>query len=219
MQNSGSPKPVQCQENQEMKQSKVNSDRQSSSYLTNSNTNSFFSCSEVLLPTALIYITDKQDRIHECRAMLDSCSQANYITSSLCKKLNLPLQNINMSISCINQSQSYCYYKTSVSIGSKINSFAASINCLVVPTISSHVPRMSFNADSIRIPNGIKLADPEFNISQKIDLLIGAEMFWKVLDVGRINLEEDGALSLQETEFGWIVIGVNCPQVQLKSTV
>lgn len=58
----------------------------------------------------------------------------------------------------------------------------------------------------MQIPVNIQLADPDFFIANSIDILIGADIFWKLLSVGKMNLGSNGAV-LQNTHLGWIVAG------------
>jgi len=57
------------------------------------------------------------------------------------------------------------------------------------------------------IPNNIKLADPNFNVSSSIDMLIGAELFWRIICAGQIR-QSNNAPILQKTHFVWIISGV-----------
>lgn len=50
------------------------------------------------------------------------------------------------------------------------------------------------------------MADPTFNQSGPIDLILSAEVFWDVLESGRVKISEPN-LYLSETLFGWIVGG------------
>jgi len=56
------------------------------------------------------------------------------------------------------------------------------------------------------IPNGINLADPAFLKPQKIDLLIGANHFFDLMQSGRLKLITNGPV-FQETFLGWVVSG------------
>ncbi|KYM98837.1 hypothetical protein ALC62_10437, partial [Cyphomyrmex costatus] len=56
------------------------------------------------------------------------------------------------------------------------------------------------------IPQNIQLADPQFNVSSEIDLLIGADHFWHLLCVGQIKSSPIQPI-LQKTRFGWILAG------------
>ncbi|GFX11525.1 integrase catalytic domain-containing protein [Trichonephila clavipes] len=56
------------------------------------------------------------------------------------------------------------------------------------------------------MPNEIKLADYKFNIHGKIDVLLGAEIFYELLRPGQIYCG-DSRLLLQNTVFGYVVSG------------
>ncbi|GFW21319.1 uncharacterized protein TNCV_1531441 [Trichonephila clavipes] len=56
------------------------------------------------------------------------------------------------------------------------------------------------------MPNEIKLADYKFNIPGKIDVLLGAEIFYELLRPGQIYCG-DSRLLLQNTVFGYVVSG------------
>ena len=58
----------------------------------------------------------------------------------------------------------------------------------------------------IKIPNNIILADPEFNIPNKIDLLLDAGIFWNLLCAGQIRISRNQPV-FQETQLGWIISG------------
>ncbi|KAH0815109.1 hypothetical protein GEV33_007682 [Tenebrio molitor] len=61
--------------------------------------------------------------------------------------------------------------------------------------------------DTYKIPSNIKLADPTFNKPGPIDLLLGNELFWKVLCVGKVQLGPAKRLIAQNTQLGWILGG------------
>jgi len=56
------------------------------------------------------------------------------------------------------------------------------------------------------MPRNLKLADPQFNVSSKVDILIGAEIFWDLLCVGQIQATNYHP-TLQKTRLGWILAG------------
>lgn len=59
---------------------------------------------------------------------------------------------------------------------------------------------------NIITPSGIRLADPNFQTPQKIDLLIGANYFFDLLRAGQLKPLSCGPI-FQETCFGWVVVG------------
>ncbi|XP_067216970.1 uncharacterized protein [Linepithema humile] len=67
-----------------------------------------------------------------------------------------------------------------------------------------------------KIPPNIQLADPNFNVPNDIDLLIGAEVFWQLLSIGHIKACQDHP-TIQKTKLGWILSGhIVDPLVQRK---
>lgn len=62
-----------------------------------------FNDGQVLLSTAIVYINDVFGAQHECKVLLDSGSQSNFITRELCDKLKLPKEKLNVPISGLGQ--------------------------------------------------------------------------------------------------------------------
>lgn len=55
-------------------------------------------------------------------------------------------------------------------------------------------------------PDNIILADPSYNIPQKIDILIGAKHFFDIIDARQFKVSASGPI-YQEIKFGFIVSG------------
>jgi hypothetical protein len=87
-----------------------------------------------------------------------------------------------------------------------VSQYSISLECLVLPKISGEIPQSPIDTVTWNIPVGIPLADPEFNRPGRIDLLIGAEIFFNILKPGR-QVREGPYPVLQESEFGWILAG------------
>jgi hypothetical protein len=82
------------------------------------------------------------------------------------------------------------------------------LHCLVSTKIRQNIPSISVSKKDFRIPNNIRLADEEFNVSRPIELLRGAEIFgqYYALAVGQIKSESTASI-FQKTVFGWIIGG------------
>ena len=140
--------------------------------------------SQTLLPTAEIKVFDNKRNNHTTRALLDSASQLNFITESLAKKLNLPTHNSNIVINGITRTPSRINKCTTVKISSINNRFNCLLPCLILPQITDDIPQTSFNKNGLNLPNHIRLADPSFNISNPVEILIGSTVFWKLIEQG-----------------------------------
>ncbi|XP_025835281.1 uncharacterized protein LOC108742837 isoform X2 [Agrilus planipennis] len=164
------------------------------------------SASYVLLATANVLLYDKQGREHECRALLDSCSQPNIMTAALCKKLGLEQLKTNITLSGIDQGTRHVACKATTKLKSRINNFSTSITYIVIDKISDNLPSRHVRLNKVQIPAGIELADPQFNYSRPVDILIGASLFYQLMSVGQIKLSENQPI-FQKTVLGWIVAG------------
>ncbi|XP_075223903.1 uncharacterized protein LOC142325757 [Lycorma delicatula] len=86
------------------------------------------------------------------------------------------------------------------------SSFDRTISWLVVPKISSNSPNAKIDPSSWGLPSNIMLADPAFNIPGRIDLLIGAELYFSLL-LPADKISKPGHPTLVNTELGWILSG------------
>ncbi|XP_030763274.1 uncharacterized protein LOC115887891 [Sitophilus oryzae] len=159
-----------------------------------------------LLSTANVNIYDSNGKLHSCRVLLDSGSQSNFISERLCDILHLTKEKTSFSVSGINQISEILKHKVIVKIRSATINYEAKLTCLVVPEITGNLPSVSFDHTLLNIPKHIQLADPNFNISKPIDLLIGADLFWELLSIGQIKLGT-GLPILHKTKLGWIISG------------
>lgn len=94
----------------------------------------------------------------------------------------------------------------STSIKSRINSYEESSEFWVIKSISGYQPKENIVSVDWNIPPNVELADPLFYKRQRIDVLLGAGIFFNLLSVGQIKLNSD-LLTLQKTKLGWIVSG------------
>ncbi|XP_076230267.1 uncharacterized protein LOC143176322 [Nomia melanderi] len=158
-----------------------------------------------MLSTAVVYISDHKGQFHKCRVLLDSGSQANFITSEFCKRIGIRTKPIESIVTGLGRALNSIKGKTTVKIHSKFNKYQDSIDCLLIDTITTNMPNFPLTRDRIEIPTHIELADPEFNVSKPIDMLIGASLFWSLLCVGQHKFPS--GIILQKTQLGWVIGG------------
>ena len=158
----------------------------------------------VLLSTAIIKIYDVTGKEHLCRVLLDSGSQLNFISASLAKKLRLPEEQYDATITGIGKGITRATRMVIARIRSRINQFSETINCVVLTKVTTKLPQESISLSNVRVPSNIILADEQFNKSLNIDLIIGAEIFWHLIYVGQIKIAKNQP-TFQKTVFGWVV--------------
>ncbi|GFX49764.1 integrase catalytic domain-containing protein [Trichonephila clavipes] len=159
----------------------------------------------VLLSSVQCFLRDKYGLLHEVRALLDVGSQSHFITKDCADRLQLKNEKINLLVSCLNESTMTINGGVTTSIFNGDLSFKKELNLLVVRRITDLTPSQIINV-SLDMPNEIKLADYKFNIPGKIDVLLGAEIFYELLRPGQIYCG-DSRLLLQNTVFGYVVSG------------
>ncbi|GFW22098.1 uncharacterized protein TNCV_1632291 [Trichonephila clavipes] len=139
----------------------------------------------VLLSSVQCFLRDKYGLLHEVRALLDVGSQSHFITKDCADRLQLKNEKINLLVSCLNESTMTINGGVTTSIVNGDLSFKKELNLLVVRRITDLTPSQIINV-SLDMPNEIKLADYKFNIPGKIDVLLGAEIFYELLRPGQI---------------------------------
>ncbi|XP_046803809.1 uncharacterized protein LOC124419233 [Lucilia cuprina] len=160
----------------------------------------------VILATALVKIKDRSGQYVFARALLDSGSQINFVSEELSQRLQLEKEENNLSLVGIGKTNSAAKFKIQATVKSRVNSHEFSSDFWVLRSISGYQPDTVISTTGWNIPNNIELADPYFFKPQKIDMLIGAEIFFELLCVGQIRRSPD-IPTVQKTLLGWVVSG------------
>lgn len=161
----------------------------------------------VLLATATIIIVDDDGTNHIARALLDSGSECCFISESFADRINAQRKRIHLPISGIGQATTHAKMKLLSRIKSRIGAYSTNAEFIVLPKVTVHLPATSVDTSTWDMPPGIKLADPSFDSSKPVDVVIGAEIFFDLFRVpGRIPLGENLPV-LVNSELGWVVCG------------
>jgi len=133
--------------------------------------------------------------------MLDSASQCHFITEKCVQRLRLSKTQTRSSIQGIHHSSAAATHCVSVHMRSRHTDWHDSLNCAVLPDITGTTPATKLDTSKWKLPTDIKLADETFNIPGDIDLLLGADLFYEILEPGRCTRPNYPVL--QETVLGW----------------
>lgn len=162
----------------------------------------------VLLSTAIIDILDNRGHYQKIRVLLDSGSQANFITQKCLNKLGLKIYPLSMSVKGLGKMQDVmCNGGVNCTLKPVGKLFPIhTIDAVVIPKLCSDIPRSQPNRQFWPHLKNIELSDPHFTVPGQVDMLLGAELFPHVLEPGRIvgGINEPVALN---TIFGWVVMG------------
>lgn len=161
----------------------------------------------ILLATAVVTIFDSCGNPVKARCLLDSASQSSMCTRELLNKLNLQTYQKSLQISGISQEKMLTNEMVDFKIVSNANvKKDFHISCVVLDKITCKLPQMNLNISKFKLPENIFLADPQFYISSKIDILLGADIYYDLIVPGIIKLGENMP-SIFNTHLGHIVGG------------
>nr|XP_044250696.1 uncharacterized protein LOC123003146 [Drosophila takahashii] len=166
---------------------------------------------QVILATAVVLVKDASGTYRPGRALLDACSQVNLINEEFAQKLRLRHEKFNMGIRSVGDSLTHIKHLATTTIQSRITDCHFSLEFCVISHIS-YQPDSEIDISSWKLPTNTPLADDRFHESRRIDLLLGAEVFFHSLAVGQIKLAPHLPI-LQKTLFGWVIAG-RCQQQQ-----
>jgi len=159
-----------------------------------------------ILSTAVVHAFDANGSPHSCRVLLDCGSQANFISRRFLNTLGITSRPSNVTISGVNGTVSAANRMVNLKLQSRVNSYTATIECIVADQVTDRIPAFSLKRGNFSIPQNLKLADPHFEVSSEIDILIGADLFWELLCIGQIKPTRRHPM-LQKTRLGWILAG------------
>ena len=174
--------------------------------------------SQVLLQTALINMfnmsninmfnmfnmskLDKRGNPIQCRALLDCGSHINLITNSCRSRLGLNLERSEASFTVAGPAQMTSMGTSQIEFQADKSTIKTTAT-VVRGKITLPLPAVSFQKP-MNLPK-VKLADPSFNQSAEIDMLLGAQLY-ESLRQGKTV--EHAGLHLVETVFGYVATGV-----------
>lgn len=163
----------------------------------------------VLLMTCQVVIRGPGGSTARARALLDSGSEASFITERLAQQLRLGRRRGPM-ITCIGGSTPHIRPKGLVDIDvtdARQSGKVHSVQALVLTKITSNTPACPVleNRDWTHLTD-LSLADPDYGTPGSVDLLLGADVFGRVVLHGR-RFGPSGTPSAFKTQFGWVLTG------------
>ncbi|GFQ87124.1 integrase catalytic domain-containing protein [Trichonephila clavata] len=130
------------------------------------------------------------------------------MTLQFASKLGLEKEKINLAVSGLSENSTNIKWKINDAfISNKDSSYTSPLDFLIVPRITDFVPSIQPNLKIKRFNdiNRSILADPSFDKPGKIDMIIGAELFYQILKYGRKVISDN--VTLINSVFGFIVCG------------
>ena len=168
-----------------------------------SSNHTFSSTGPVLLGTARIKIMTPSGQL-VVRALIDSGSQASVISEFLAQSLRMPRRRTNASIVVVGELHNNVKFICPFKIAPLQRDTALDVSAYVLPKVSSYVP-VPLDIDNHPVLSKLPLADPNLQSRDKVDIIIGADLYGLVMEEGLKKL--GGSFAAQNTIFGWILLG------------
>ena len=155
-----------------------------------------------VLPTAIVSVIDSQNKLVQCRGLLDSGSELSFITEKLADALNLNKDDVNLNLSGIG-GKAKDVKAGGVKLVLKSGLKQVNVSAYILKQLTISIP-----SKLLKVPTAstnISLADPNFNVSKPVDMILGADVFEELMETQRRKISL--GLFLRKTIFGWVLLG------------
>ncbi|XP_011860279.1 PREDICTED: uncharacterized protein LOC105557609 [Vollenhovia emeryi] len=164
---------------------------------------------QVLLSTAQLTCSNPEGGELTVRALLDSGSEASFVTERVAQSLRLARRRVQVPVSGIQGATSgVATHAVALDVGSprdrnvRLHLPAA----LVLPRLTSRLPARPVTRVGWPHLAGLALADPDYGNPATVDVILGAEAYGCLLREG-LRRGPDGTPSAQHTALGWVLLG------------
>jgi len=164
--------------------------------------------SSIILGIALVHMRDRSGSWQTMRALIDCASQISAVTSACADQLGLKRSRWRAPISGLSRVPAVNVQgRVECSVQPRFASeHVLSINAWVLPAITSDLPRTTLHPNIKDRYSNLALADPSFDITSPVDVLLGGDVYASIMDGRKISV--DKALpTMFSSVFGWILIG------------
>lgn len=163
---------------------------------------------QVLLATAIVKVQGNSGEWIPLRALLDQGGDGCTITEAASQLLHLPINRQSVEIKPLGGGAPLISHKlVELNIKSVYNNaFKVTAPAVVLNTLTDTLPASYIKVEKWPHINGLQLADPEFFKPTKIDLVLGADVYYCALMDGLLK-GPMGTPMAQQTKLGWILSG------------
>ncbi|XP_061716635.1 uncharacterized protein LOC133524567 [Cydia pomonella] len=162
-----------------------------------------------LLATAVVKAKSwEREEYHLLRALIDPGSEVSFITSAAVQLLGLKETPAKVSVSGL-RGKLITELKSTVevTIASRSGTRSAiEVTAYVVDKVTSNQPSAKVSITSWPELQSVELADPEYHTPNKIDMLLGAKVYARIIQPGLFKSPQETTVA-QKTSLGWILSG------------
>ncbi|XP_039311166.1 uncharacterized protein LOC120359023 [Solenopsis invicta] len=157
------------------------------------------STKDFMLSIAVVNAIDGNRAARPCHVLLDSGSQANFITTEFAEALGLPSHSLNASISAINNFTMNSTQAVKVTFQSRLNSYSRILDCVITEQIigqikatPDHPTLQKIRLRWILAGRHINVTSPTRTLQTFTTTISNAQLneqlvrFWQIKDVGEV---------------------------------
>ncbi|KAL7725745.1 hypothetical protein ACLKA6_000636 [Drosophila palustris] len=154
-----------------------------------------------------------------CRVLLDSGSELSYVSERCIHALGIarsPSRILVSGISSVKAETTRGFSKLHLRSRVSDNTLDATVH--ILGKITSPLARDRIDASSLEIFDKLPLADPMFNTTSPIDILLGTDYVWAAF-TGDKKLDSHGNVIAISSIFGWIITAITITRKAAATTL
>ncbi|UYV74135.1 hypothetical protein LAZ67_11002219, partial [Cordylochernes scorpioides] len=162
---------------------------------------------QILLSTAIIHIQDVNGEDQICRALLDNGSQRSLITEKCAAKLGIPIRRKRIAVGGLgDQLVESSLGEVLIRFSSHFDHQAFETTALVLTKLTNNIPSFTVKKINYSHMKGLILTDPSYFKSREIDVILGSDIVFNLIQEGRRNGNENEPSTIH-SKLGWLVYG------------
>ncbi|PZC75621.1 hypothetical protein B5X24_HaOG205897, partial [Helicoverpa armigera] len=161
---------------------------------------------EVLLATIELCVLGENGMPIKLRALLDQGSQINLITESAAQRLGLHRRKQDAIVSGVGISNNKSHGTVLLTCESIYQDYNFTVEALVMANLLNNLPNYTFERQQWPHLENISLADPNYNISRPVDILLDAGVYAQIIMDGILRGPIHAPIA-QQTKLGWVLLG------------
>ncbi|XP_041786604.1 uncharacterized protein LOC121601867 [Anopheles merus] len=145
--------------------------------------------------------------MHPARALLDSASQPDLMSSRFANRLGIKSGTVDITLIGAGQSATPVRKSMRTTVSSRTSPYAINVEFLIVEKLIADLPAHDVSTSGWKLPPHIMFADPHFEKSAPIDIILGARHYHTFFVSGAQYKMSSNLPVLMESVFGWVVSG------------
>ena len=165
---------------------------------------------DALMMTALVHLSGPGGQKLQARALIDSGAGISLISNRVTQQLHLQLTRADLQFTGLQGTPcKAAKHVTKVYVSPIQNQHTSiPIKAAVVTTVTNDLPSQDLSAVA-KLPHlaGLQLADPDFHLPARIDILLGADVYYKLIQTRPTIAGGSSDPAAVATIFGWAITG------------